>query len=464
MISEGTRLGIYRVGAELGRGGMGTVYRAQSETEGPAGPAGSVVALKVIHAGLVDDERSLERFRREAEIGKRIRHPRIVRTFDVGREEAAGGPTQYIVMQLVEGQTLADLVEELGPVPEQLRAVIADQVLEGLEAVHASGVVHRDVKPENIVITPDHQVLLMDLGIARPEDHGQTLTQEGEFVGSLIYAAPEQFQAEERSIGPRADLYAFGVVLFELATGKSPYPHHDLGSLLRQKVQEEIPPPRTVQGEVGAFWNEVIVCATRRLPSERFASAAEMRRVLREGEASECGAGRRRSPGLPSPSARSAGSVSSARRRSWAGRRRSPGSTAPGSARGARGPCCSSRARAESASSRLVYHFVERVAAAGGPAVAAGRCVGAGGRGYQAFIEALDDLLLPADDDLVRRRAALEERLRACSWTRRGSSPRSPTSCSGASSPASKVRSRRTHCSRRSRTSSSDWRRSVRSS
>src|SRR5262245_9474224 len=124
---------------------MGTVFRAESDSEGPAGPAGSVVALKVFHPGLSSDEGALARFRREAELGIRLRHPHVVRTHEMGKEEVGGETVHFLVMDFVEGQTLASLKEELGTVPEQLRALIADQVLDALDAVHGLGIVHRDV-------------------------------------------------------------------------------------------------------------------------------------------------------------------------------------------------------------------------------------------------------------------------------------------------------------------------------
>ncbi|MFI5403153.1 MAG: serine/threonine-protein kinase, partial [Planctomycetota bacterium] len=282
----GKALGDYRIGPELGKGGMGTVYRAEATADGLAGKAGAAVAIKVFHPHLVKDASAFERFRREAEIGRRIRHAHVVRTFDIGSADVAGEPVHYMVMELIEGQTLQGLLSELGTVPGHLLFQIADQALDALAAIHERGIIHRDIKPQNIVITPDHRVLLMDLGVARLQADGQTLTQAGEFVGSIAYAAPEQFMPTER-IGARVDLYAFGMVLFELATGRSPYESQDIGAILAQKLKGEVTPPRTYRPELDAFWNEVIVAATRKEPSARFGSAAELRQVLKEGEAGE---------------------------------------------------------------------------------------------------------------------------------------------------------------------------------
>jgi tetratricopeptide (TPR) repeat protein len=390
---------------------MGTVYRASAEEAGAAGPAGTVVAIKVFHDHLVGDEMAFKRFEREAEVGRNIRHPHVVRTYDAGREEVGGRAVHYIVMELVEGRTLEDLLKELGTVPEHLLAQIADQALSALEAVHAGGVVHRDIKPQNLVITPDHRVLLMDLGVARIEGRGHTLTQSGEFVGSLAYAAPEQFVPEEDGVGPRADLYAFGVVLYELATGRSPFDFRDLATLVQQKLQRGVPPPRASRAEVDAFWDAVILTATRKAPSERFASAAEMRRILQEGEASDWWRKRAAQVARPvaeralkrlrldreAPLVGRAGAVDGLSR-TWDRARRGGGVLLLGGPSGV-------------GKSRLLYEFLERVAAAGGPTIAAGRCVGAGGRSYQPFVEALGDLLVPAEAKPGERRPSLEGRL-----------------------------------------------------
>jgi serine/threonine protein kinase/tetratricopeptide (TPR) repeat protein len=390
---------------------MGAVYRAVSTREGPAGPAGSVVAIKVFHPHLVAEDRAVDRFRREAEIGRQIRHPNVVRTYDVGTATVEEKTLHYMVMELIEGQTLAGLMKELGTVPGALLTQIADQALGALEEIHARGIVHRDIKPENIVITPDHRVLVMDLGVARLLEEGHALTQTGEFVGSLAYAAPEQFRPEDEGIGPAADLYAFGVVLFELATGKSPFPLGDLATLIRQKLQGGVPSPRSVHADVGAFWNEVIVKATRTEISERFASVAEMRRVLLEGETGSWW--RARTAHLVQPVAdRALERLRLERAAPLLGRTEAFGALEGAWARArAQGGALLLGGPSGVGKSRLVYELIERVAVADAPRVAAGRSVGAGGRSYQPFVEAFLDLLLPGEVDPAARREALLERL-----------------------------------------------------
>jgi len=407
----GKRLGDYQIGPQLGKGGMGTVYRAEALADGPAGPAGTPVAVKVFHPHLVQDENSFDRFKREAEIGKRIRHANVVRTFDIGSAEVDAQPVHYMIMELIEGQTLSGLLAELGTVPDHLLFQIADQALQALEAIHERGIIHRDIKPQNIVITPDHRVLLMDLGVARLQAEGHTLTKTGEFVGSIAYAAPEQFMPNERT-GARADLYAFGMVLFELATGRGPYETKDLAALLSKKLKSELPAPRTFRPDLDAFVNEVIIAATRKEPSSRFASAAEFRKVLLEGEEGEWW--RQRSTGLLIPAAERAlkrlrldreapltGRTDDLKklRLAWTRARDDGGVLLLAGPSGV-------------GKSRLLYDFLEEVAASGGPMIAAGRAVGSGGRSYQPFLEALNDLLDSGESDPARRRARLEERLK----------------------------------------------------
>ncbi|MEM8885446.1 MAG: protein kinase [Planctomycetota bacterium] len=405
---SGRQLGDYRLEHELGKGGMGTVYRAETSVDGPAGPAGSRVAVKIFHPEMVADERSFQRFEREAEIGKRIRHPHVVRTFDVGSDEVDGHPYYYMVMEVIEGQTLGDLQKDLGTVPESLLFQIADQALDALEEVHKLGVIHRDIKPENIVITPDHRVLLMDLGIAKLNEGGHTLTEAGEFVGSLFYAAPEQFMGAEGGLTGRCDLYAFGLVLYKLATGVNPYETMDLTEMLGSKLQHEPTSPVEHAKDLDPFWVDVILTCCRKDPAERFAGAGEVRAILKEGEQSEWWKARTADVAVPTAlpalkRLRLQREVSLVGRNDELALLRAQYDRAVNEGRvlmlgGASGV----------GKSRLVYEFLEGLSAAGGPHVGAGRSVGRGGRSYHAFVEAFGDLLNVEGST----REQLEERVR----------------------------------------------------
>ncbi len=386
MTLEGRTLGIYRIGPELGRGGMGTVYRAESMAEGPAGPAGALVALKVYRAELVEDERAFARCKLEAEIGRAIHHEHLVRTYGISNAVLDGTPLPFMVMELIEGKTLKGLLAELGTFPEHLLLEVADQVLGALHEIHERGVVHRDIKPENIVITPDHRVLLMDLGVARL-GAGYERTRAGEFLGSLAYAPPEQFTAKD--VSRRADLYAFGVTLYELATGKNPFPHADIAALLSRKLEAEVPPPRCVNTDLDPFLDQVIATCVRREQADRFASAEELRTILRQGEGSEWWRLR------AAPSAEQVLKRLRAERRTpLLGRATEMDLLRESYAKARqRGEVLLVRGPSGAGKSRLVYEFLESVAGAGGPAIAAGRGAGVGSVAYGPFVEAFGDLL-----------------------------------------------------------------------
>jgi len=211
----GTQIAGYRLSDELGAGGMGTVYKAQSD-------GGDVVAIKIVHPQLLDKPGAVERFVREAEIGQRLRHPNIVRTLAAESWESDGVTLHALVMEYVEGQTLAQMRAELGHLPDELCRHVGREVARALDAIHEAGVVHRDIKPSNVLVTPDHAIKVMDLGVAMLVDEALRMTQTGDFVGSLLYAAPEQFRSDA-TIDGRTDLFALGVSLYELATGRHPF-------------------------------------------------------------------------------------------------------------------------------------------------------------------------------------------------------------------------------------------------
>ncbi|MHC4472969.1 MAG: serine/threonine-protein kinase, partial [Planctomycetota bacterium] len=275
--TRGERLGSFRVERPLGAGGMGTVCLAEDGE-------GRRVALKVLHPHLVGAPGFFKRFLREAQSGRRVDHPHVVRTLDADAAEVGGSTLLYLVMEYVEGRTLRQLLKDLGPVPEALLLEIAGQAASGLSAIHEAGVVHRDLKPENILITDDHRVRIMDLGVARRLEETLGITREGLFVGSLPYAAPEQFGAGE--VGPAADLYALGVVLHELASGVNPFRHDDPPAVM--KAQLETVPPRVgdVVPGLSDFLSGLVSALLEKDPNRRPGSAAELRDIVAQGERS----------------------------------------------------------------------------------------------------------------------------------------------------------------------------------
>ncbi|MFB3064935.1 MAG: serine/threonine-protein kinase, partial [Planctomycetota bacterium] len=283
----GTQLGSYRVDSELGSGGMGTVYLATVVDDAPGLKRGARVAVKVVHPNLLGTPGAFKRFLREAQLGKDVRHPNVVRTLDVDAVELSPGKaTHFLVMEYVEGQTLRGLLQELGRVPEELCRHIATEVAKALKGIHEASIVHRDLKPENVLITKDHQVKVMDLGVAQLAGEAMRLTQTGHFVGSLYYAAPEQFSSE-RDLDGRADLYSLGVLLYELATGKHPFKNGMSGRVLPGPAQGLPRSAAELNPQLSPFMEELIATLVQPERDARFRSAAKLLEALQGGERSD---------------------------------------------------------------------------------------------------------------------------------------------------------------------------------
>ena len=282
----GTQLGPYRIERELGRGGMGTVWRAVlTENEGDL-REGTAVALKVVRPHLLETPGFFKRFLREAQLGQAIDHPNVVRAYDCDAVMVDGTSHHFLAMEFVDGQTLRQLFDEWGRIPEELCRHIAHEVLSGLEAIHAAGVVHRDLKPENVLITDDSPqvVKIMDLGVARLQDEVMRLTKTGHFAGSIEYAAPEQLAARTDELDGRVDLHALGVMLYEFAAGTHPFFADDPRSVMR-RIFEEVPrKPHEIAQQLTPFFGELIAKLLQKNPERRFGSAAEVREILAAGE------------------------------------------------------------------------------------------------------------------------------------------------------------------------------------
>jgi len=282
----GTTLGPYRIDAELGSGGMGRVWRATVVGTSAGLAKGAEVALKVVHPHLMDSPDFFKRFVREAELGRAVVHENVVRTYDA----VAVRGRHALVTEYVEGQTLRSLSAELDRVPEELCRHIGREIAKGLAAIHAAGIVHRDLKPENVLVTKGHAVKVMDLGVARLVDEAVRLSQTGAFVGSVHYAAPEQFGND--GVDHRADLHALGLVLYELAGGAHPWQDDDFRVILRKVANDAPRRISEINPQVSPFFEEFVHTLLAKKRDDRFASAAEAARILDEGERSAWWRGR----------------------------------------------------------------------------------------------------------------------------------------------------------------------------
>jgi serine/threonine protein kinase len=262
---SGQKLGSYQIEAALGSGGVATVYRAHN-------PQGEVVALKVLFPPPNLGPEILARFEREARTAARLNHPAIVRVFDVGQ---AGG-CAFMAMSLIEGQSLADQLAQVERLDEATAADIAWQMADALHYAHQQGVIHRDVKPSNILLTGEGQALLTDFGVALALDD-PALTQAGHTVGTPVYMAPEQ-AAGEQAIDGRADLYSLGVVLYHTVTGRVPF-QGNTPQILHAHVYESPPAPSTV-ADVSPAMEAIILQALAKEVSERFQTGAAMAEAL----------------------------------------------------------------------------------------------------------------------------------------------------------------------------------------
>lgn len=256
----------YRVTEKLGSGGMADVFKAVDDV------LGRTVALKVLHAHYATDPGFVARFRQEAQAAANLSHPNIVNIFDWGKE----GDTYFIVMEYVRGIDLKALINEKGPAPADKAAEYASQVCAALSVAHGYDIVHRDIKPHNIVLTPDGSVKVMDFGIARAGN--STLTQTGSVLGTAHYVSPEQ--AQGRTVGPQSDLYSLGVVLYELTTGRVPFEGDSPVAVALKQVNDEPVPPRQINPDIPPSMEAVILRAMQKDPADRYASAEEMRRDL----------------------------------------------------------------------------------------------------------------------------------------------------------------------------------------
>jgi serine/threonine-protein kinase len=262
--------GRYEIRGVLGRGGMGVVYRARDRQ------LDEDVALKVLRADVLrDDPALLDRFKQEIKLARRITHRNVLRTHDFG--EAGGTP--YISMEYLEGVTLKDLIRNRGALPLGIGLRVAKQACQGLEAAHHTGVVHRDIKPQNMLILPETgELKIMDFGISRVSEmkgaEAAGLTGTGMVMGTPDYMPPEQAQGKTADF--RADIYSLGVVLFEVFTGRLPFDGAGAMDVVIAHIQKAPPAPRTLNPSVPAELEAVILRCLQKAPDQRYARIEDL--------------------------------------------------------------------------------------------------------------------------------------------------------------------------------------------
>jgi serine/threonine-protein kinase len=265
--------GRYEINKVLGVGGMGVVYRAHDrELDEP-------VAIKTLKPDTVQsDGSSLERFKQEIRLARRITHRNVVRTHDLGEVNGM----YYITMEFVEGTSLKDLIRKRGYLPAGVALTVGKQLCRALEVAHEEGVIHRDIKPQNMVVDPTGFLKVMDFGIARlaeaRQQDGKGLTAAGAAIGTPEYMSPEQLMGEE--LDPRADLYSAGAVLYECVTGQPVFSAPTITALLVAHLEEQPKDPREIVPEVPAALSAIILKALAKQRDARWQSAGEMHEAL----------------------------------------------------------------------------------------------------------------------------------------------------------------------------------------
>ncbi|WP_237568598.1 protein kinase domain-containing protein [Mycolicibacterium lacusdiani] len=255
--------GRYRVDTPIATGGMSTVYRGLDiRLDRP-------VAVKVMDPRYAGDQQFMVRFQREARAVARLKHPGLVSVYDQGLD----GRHAFLVMELVEGGTLRELLEERGPMPPHAVAAVLAPVLGGLAVAHRAGLVHRDVKPENVLISDDGDVKIADFGLVRAVAEAK-ITSTSVMLGTAAYLSPEQVGTGDA--GPRSDVYAVGILAYELLTGATPFTGDNALAVAYQRMDNDVPPPSAAIAGVPSQFDDLVACATARDPDDRFADAQDM--------------------------------------------------------------------------------------------------------------------------------------------------------------------------------------------
>ncbi|HWG15675.1 MAG TPA: Stk1 family PASTA domain-containing Ser/Thr kinase [Streptosporangiaceae bacterium] len=260
----------YELDGVVGRGGMAEVYRARDIR------LDRVVAIKTLRTDLARDQTFQARFRREAQSAASLNHPSIVAVYDTGEDMATGLPVPYIVMEYVDGRTVRDLLQDDHRLLPERALEIISGVLGALDYSHQSGIVHRDIKPGNVMVTRNGDIKVMDFGIARAmSDNQATMTQTAQVIGTAQYLSPEQARGER--VDARSDLYSTGCLMYELLTGRPPFTGDSPVAIAYQHVRENPVPPSVVDPEIPPWADAIVLKAMAKDPADRYQGAAEMR-------------------------------------------------------------------------------------------------------------------------------------------------------------------------------------------
>ncbi len=268
----GSQIGEYSVDSLLGEGGMGKVYTA-------TGPDGGRVALKLVKDDYARDETFRRRFYREARIAQTVQHPNVVPVVDTGEHE--GLP--YMAQRFIEGMSLDDKLKRDGPLDVQTAVGVCTDVAAGLEALWGAGMVHRDVKPANILLDGSGRAYITDFGLAK-DTQGSLLTLPGQALGSMDYMAPEQIRGEQ--VGAATDIYALGCVMYECMVGRPPFAEVQGMRILWAHLQDPPPDPRSVRADIPERFSQTLLVALNKDAAARPQTAGEYARMLAEAAGS----------------------------------------------------------------------------------------------------------------------------------------------------------------------------------
>lgn len=257
----------YEILEQIGEGGMATVYKAKCHT------LDRLVAIKVLKSEYAEDEEFVKKFMMECQSAAKLNHPNIVGIYDFHEIELDGKPVYFIVMEYIDGITLKELIEKKGFIPEEEAVDIALQILEALKEAHSHGVIHRDIKPHNIMISKNGIVKVTDFGIARATSN-HTMTTTMDAIGSVHYFSPEQ--ARGAFTDQRTDIYSFGIVFYEMLTGKRPFVGENPVTIAMKHIQEDITPPGELNEDISEGVERVVLKCTMKKQAERYQNVEEI--------------------------------------------------------------------------------------------------------------------------------------------------------------------------------------------